>query len=399
MKRSGIRVIAVLLALCMAVSVLGTLAGSPPALAVTQGQIDALKKQQKEYEKKKQELQSQINSLEYQQSTVLQKKEVLDSQIELTQQEIDNINALIAQYDTLIEEKTVEVQEAQASEDAQWARYKSHMRAMEESGPITYISVIFQANSFPDLLARISDVGEIMQYEQQLYEQLEAAKQRTIEARSTLQTAKTDQEADRAELTVKSADLQRQIDESLTLLKQIEEDLNSAKELYEQEKNEAAAIQAEINKKVAELKKQQGGSLVKGTGTLMWPVPDSNKVTSKFGNRYHPIYKEYRMHYGIDIGAPQGVKIVAADSGTVITAKYSSSYGNYIVISHGNGMTTLYAHLSAMLVKVGATVTKGQSIGKCGSTGASTGPHLHYEVTVNGTRVDPLKYYSNYTLV
>jgi murein DD-endopeptidase MepM/ murein hydrolase activator NlpD len=396
-KRCGIRVIAILMAFCMTLSVLSIVVGSPPARAVTQSQIDALKKQQKEYDKKKQELQEQINSLEYQQSTTLEKKTVLDSQIQLTQQEIDNINALIAQYDTLIAEKTADVQAKQANEDMMWLRYKANMRAMEENGAITYLSVIFQASSFADLLSRISDVGEIMRYEQRIYEQLEAAKQETISARNALQTAKADQEADRAELTAKEADLQKQIDESLTLLKQIEEDLNTAKELYEQEKKEAAAIQAEINKKVAELKKQQGGSSVKGTGALTWPVPASNIVTSKFGRRYHPVYKEYRMHYGVDIGAPQGVSIVAADRGTVITAKYSSSYGNYIVVSHGNGMTTLYAHMSAMLVKVGATVEKGQAIGKCGSTGASTGPHLHFEVTLNGTRVDPLKYFSNYT--
>lgn len=391
-----VRVIAILMALLMALSVLYVVIGSLRAqAAVTQSQIDSLKKQQQEYEKKKQELKAQIDSLQYQQSTTLQKKGLLDDQIDLTQQQIDNINEQIIQYDELIAQKTVDVQNAQLAEDLQWQRYKDNMRTMEENGAITYLSVIFRANSFPDLLSRISDMSEILRFEQDLYDMLEASKQATISAKEDLETAKSGQEAVKLEMEVKRADLQTQIDEADALLKQLEDDLNSVQELYEQEKKEAAAIQAEINKKVAELQKQQA---VSGTGSFVWPVPSCNIVTSKFGMRYHPISKSYAMHYGVDIGGSYGVSIIAADGGTVITSKYSSSYGNYIVISHGNGKTTLYAHMSSRLVKEGATVTQGQTIGKLGSTGASTGPHLHFEVTVNGSRVDPLKYFSNYTV-
>ena len=398
-RRWSTRIAAVLIAFSLALPFLNMIAGSAPALAVvTQSQIDKLKQQKKEYEAKKQEIQNQINSLEYQQATTLQKKEMLDNQIQLTQEQVDNITELIEQYDALIIEKTADLEAKQAAEDRAWSNYKANMRMMEENGPITYISVIFQASSFADMLARISDVGEIMRSEQALYTKLEIAKQATVEAKTALEQARADQESDRAELSAKEADLQTQRDEANALIDQLQKDIDIAEELYQQEKKEADAIQAEINKKVAELQKQQNGS-VKGTGSLTWPVPSSDRVTSKFGMRYHPIHKEYRMHYGIDIGAPQGVNIVAADSGTVITSRYSSSYGNYIVISHGNGMTTLYAHLSSRLVKEGAAVTKGQTVGKCGSTGDSTGPHLHFEVSLNGTRVDPLKYFSNYTLV
>lgn len=397
--------IAIFMAILMALSVLYVVFSSYSASAVSQSQIDTLKKQQKDIEKKKQEIKSQINSLEYQQSTALAKKEVLDSQIQLTQDDIANINDQIETYTQLIEVKKDELIQAQKNEDAQWALFKVRIRAMEENGTISYISVIFSANSFSDLLARVDIIGEIMQYDENLYKQLKADKQATKDAQASLETAKTDQEAEKADLVVKQADLQTQLDAADVLLKKIEDDVSAAKELYQQEIDAANKIQSDINKKAAELKKQQeaaaaagkGGSSVKGSGTLIWPTPSSSIVTSPFGMRYHPIYKQNRTHTGIDIGAKYGTNVLAADSGTVIISEYSSSYGNYIVIGHGNGITTLYAHMSKRNVKVGATVKQGQVIGLVGSTGNSTGPHCHFEVSVNGARVNPLNYFKSYT--
>ena len=395
-----IRIVAILMALMMALSVLYVVVGSLTASAVvSQSQIDSLKQKQKEYEKKKKELQSTINSLKYQQDTTLNKKQVLDEQIQLTQDEIDNINEQIAEYDKLITQKKIDVENAQATENAQWAKFKANIRTMEENGTITYISVIFQANSFSDLLSRIDIVGDIMQYDQDLYIQLKADKEATIQAKNALQTAKNDQESDRAELTQKDAELQTQLDASNQLLAKIDSDIKAAKELLDQETEEANKIQSEINKKVEELKKQnQGKGAVKGTGTFIWPTPSSTYVTSKFGMRMHPITHDLRMHSGIDVGAKYGANIDAADDGIVIIAQYSSSYGNYVVIDHGNGYATLYAHMSQILVKSGAKVKQGQVIGKIGSTGNSTGPHLHFEVSYNGTRQNPLKFFTNYQL-
>ena len=135
-----------------------------------------------------------------------------------------------------------------------------------------------------------------------------------------------------------------------------------------------------------------GSSAQPSTSGFIWPCPASRYITSYFGRRVHPVYKTVKVHNGLDIGGPNGTNIVAANSGTVIVSEYSSSYGNYIVISHGGGVTTLYAHMSARLVSVGASVSRGQVIGREGSTGISTGPHLHFEVAVNGVRRDPLSY-------
>lgn len=396
-KKWFVRFIAILMAAVLALSVLYIAVNSFTASAVTQSQIDNLKKQQKEYEKKKAEIQSQINSLEYQQSTALAKKAVLDTQIKLTQDQIENITEQIETYTQLIADKQNEVVQAQATEDAQWALFKVRMRTMEENGTISYISVIFNANSFSDLLARLDIVGEIMQYDQNLFQKYKAAKQATIQAKESLEEAKAGQEADKAELQVRQTELQTQLSAANALLQEIESNIDAAKELYQQEKEAAENIQSEINKKVEELKKQQNGK-VQGTGKLTWPTPSSMIVTSQFGMRKHPVYGDYRMHYGIDIGAKYGANILAADSGTVIISEYNSSYGNYVVISHGSGVTTLYAHMSSRLVKEGDNVNQGNVIGKVGSTGASTGAHLHFEVSINGSRVNPLNYFTGYTI-
>lgn len=414
-----VRIIAIIMAIIMALSVVYIVVGSFSASAVTQSEIDSLKSQQKEYEKKKQEIQSQLNSLQYQQKSTLDKKNVLDQQIMLTQSEIDNITEQIAQYDLLIVQKQGEVKTAQQTEDNSWSKYKVNMRTMEENGTISYISVIFQAHSFSDLLARIDFVGEIMQYDERLYQQLKADKEATIAAKNALQAAKENQEAARGDLIVKQTDRKTQLEASNQLLQKIENDINQAKQLYQQENAAAATIQSQINEKAAELKKQQqaaaaaasanaaaasgssgsGSSTaaaVKGSGDFTWPSPSCNIVTSPFGMRLHPIYQEYRMHYGVDIGVSYGSSIVAADDGTVIISTYDSSYGYYIVVDHGNGFTSLYAHLSQLLKKSGATVKKGDTIAYSGSSGASTGAHLHFEISSGGTRVNPLQYYSNW---
>lgn len=394
-----IRIVAIVMAAVMALSVIYVIVDSVTAGAVvTQSEIDKLKKHQKENEKKMKELQSTINSLKYQQSSALEKKKVLDQQLILTQDQIDLITEQIAEYDKLIAEKTIEVQIAQANEDKQWARFKANMRQMEENGAITYISVIFQADSFADMLSRINDIGALMEHDQKLYEQLKADKLATARAKAALQKAREEQAADKAELDLRRADLQTQLEESNALLKKLEEDIEATRELLNQEEKEAERIQKEINKKTEELKKQnQGKGAVKGTGQFIWPAPSSRTVTSKFGMRKHPVLGEYRMHTGIDIGASYGTNVDAADAGMVIISDYSSSYGHYIVIDHGNGYTTLYAHLSKRLVKAGDKVKQGAIIGKVGSTGLSTGPHLHFEISKNGTRINPAQFYTGLT--
>ena len=408
-NKKFVRIVAIVLAAIMVFTVLYAAVSSVTAQAVTQAQIDKLKDQKKEIDKKKQEMQSQINTLEYEQMSAMAKKQVLDDRIELAEQDIEVINELIASYVLLIEEKEAEVIAAEARENDQLERYKRRVRNMEENGAISYIAVIFEADSFADLLTKIDLVGAIMQDDENTYKQLTAARLATIAAKEELEATKLEQEAEKADLLAKIDELNEQVAQSVEMINQIMADLEAANAINDKIDEEMAKIQKEINTKVEELKKQQAAEAAAaaaanrpaggvGTGSLMWPTAASNLVTSRFGNRYHPVYKTYRQHTGIDIGAGYGATVVAADSGTVITSTYNSAYGNYVVVSHGGGMTTLYAHMSSRKVSVGAVVSKGDTVGLVGSTGVSTGPHLHFEVSLNGTRVNPLNYFTGYQL-
>jgi len=366
-------------------------ASTPYASArTTQKQIDKLREEKKEFERKRNDIQSKINAIEFERKTELAKKSVLDDRIMLTGLEIDNIIAIIDQYAILISEQQYEVAIAQAKEDAQFQKYKTRVRDMEENGVISYLELVFDSTSFADMLARLDFIGDIMRADERLYDGLIEARNETIAVKEALEQTKLEIEEEKASLEQKEAELLEELEEANAFIYALEQDLETERELRAMVAEEEDRVQQEINKKVEELKKQEEQSrLARGTGELMWPV--NGRLSSRFGWRQHPVFGSRRFHNGIDIAAPHGTNVVAADSGTVITSAYSGGYGNYIVISHGNGVTTLYAHLSSRKVSSGTTVAKGQVIGLIGSTGVSTGPHLHFEVSVSGSRIDPLK--------
>ena len=209
----------------------------------------------------------------------------------------------------------------------------------------------------------------------------------------------------------KQANLEQETEEAYTMILDLEDDIEAYTAAYEENEAAEAELQAQIDAAVAELERQQAAQTVTGnndnntttsstnedptpSGSFIWPCPSCHTVSSQFGYRVHPIFGTTKYHSGIDIAASAGASVLAADGGTVVTSTYSSSYGNYIVISHGNGYTTTYAHLSSRLVSTGSTVSQGTTIGLVGSTGWSTGPHLHFEISYNGSRVDPLNYVS-----
>jgi len=373
---------------------------------VTQSHIDRLRQEKKDYERQKREIQEKINAIEFERLTEVAKKEVLDDRITLTGLEIENINETINQFSILIREKEYEVVIAQNREDAQYEKYRNRVRDMEENGIISYLEIIFDSTSFSDLLARIDFVSDIMRADENAYGNLQKARSDTVDAKEDLEETKAELDLEKLALLDKETELQEQLDEAHALILKMEEDIEAAEQRHAEIAAEEDRIQKEIAAAVAELQRQQelerqrraaqnqgssggssgggggGGGWASGTGQLMWPT--SGSVSSNYGPR------NGRNHQGVDISAPHGTSIVAADSGTVVTSTYAGGYGNYIVIAHGNGTTTLYAHMSSRAVGAGASVSKGQYIGSVGSTGNSTGPHLHFEVSVNGTRVNPL---------
>jgi len=393
-RKKIVSTICVVLVLVLLVTLVLGAIGS--AMAVSQSEIDALKNQQTAIQQQKKELQSKISDLQGQQDSAIDQKEALDEQNELARQEIEIISEQIDVYNGLIEEKAKELEKAKEAEAEQKEALRVRMRAMEESGSLTYYAILFDASSFSDLLAKISDISAIMQYDKKLEDSYIAARENVETVKAEYEATLKEQEGKKTELEARKAELEEQIAAAEAVIADIEKDIEKFKTEYEANANQEASIRSAIDAKVAELERQQeaarkaGQTVVTGSGQFMWPVPSCTTIGSGFGYRIHPIFGDKRFHSGVDISASAGATIVAADSGTVVTAVYSSSYGNYVVISHGSGTTTLYAHMSSMAVSSGQTVTKGQTIGYVGSTGWSTGPHCHFEIKIGGQLVDPM---------
>ena len=365
------------------------------AFAVTQSEIDALKTQQSAVAQQKENLKTKISELQGQMTSAIEKKAALDEQNELARQEIELINEQIDLYNKLIEQKAKELEEAKAVEQEQKEALRVRMRAMEENGKLSYFAILFKATSFTDFLSKLDDISRIMEYDKELEDTYIAARQHVEEVKAEYEATKAEHEATKAELEQKKAELESQIADAQEVLSSLEADIENYKKQYDANAAQEQALRSQVDAAIAQLEKQQqeiinsGGSISSGSGSFMWPTPSTTYVSSPFGTREHPIFHDMRFHSGIDIAAASGATIVAADSGTVVSAIYSSSYGNYVVISHGGGNSTLYAHMSSMAVTSGQTVTKGQTIGYVGSTGWSTGAHLHFEIKIGGQLVDP----------
>ena len=262
---------------------------------------------------------------------------------------------------------------------------------MEEAGTTSYWSVLFKATSFADLLSRLSDVKEVMDYDQSVLDNLRSIRAEIEEKNAYQLGLKGEAEVAKATLEEKKADLAVQREEANEVVKTLEANVAEHQAVFDEIAAEEERINQEIIEKSIELAKQM--SQTASVGGYIWPVATSRRITSNYGGRNTGIPGASTNHKGVDIGGVfYDSKVLAAKAGVVITSAYVSSYGNYVVISHGKGNTTLYAHLSSRKVKEGDTVTQGQVIGITGSTGISSGPHLHYEIVENGVRVDPKQY-------
>lgn len=413
MKKKAISIVCIVLAFLMMVTLVVSVVGSLGALAADeQDQIDALEQQKIELQSQQASIQTNINDLMAQQADVIEQKAAMDEKNELARQEIELINEQIDVYTDLIEQKARELEKAEAAEQAQYDLYCKRVRAMEEEGSYTYLDILFQCRSLSDVLSAIDMIGEIMDADKRLFEEYKTARENTekvkAEYEGTLQQLGEKQET----LEAEKAELEAQIAAAVEVINQLENDIEAAKAEYAKAAAAEAAAQASINAIIAQMQaeeeaarqeaaennQQYTGTGSTATGTYIWPCPSSTYVTSAFGMREHPLFGDERPHSGIDIAGSAGSEVLAADSGTVAVATYSSSYGNYVTIYHSNGDYTLYAHMSSLAVTAGQNVTQGDVIGYVGSTGWANGPHLHFELRVNGSTVDPLSYFSNYTL-
>lgn len=433
-----ISVIAIIMAVLMLMMLIVSVIPVSAFAEVTQADIDEAQRKKDELVAQRQASQEKIDKLKEQQASVLEQKAALDERNEYAKQQLALVQEQIDMYSEMIAEKKKEVEAAKNREEEQLERYRTRVRAMEENGGYNILTLVFNAESFTALLTSLDDIGEIMESDRRLEDEYIAARQEHERVQAEYEEEKAGLEAKQAELEEEKVELEGLLAEADQLLKALEKDIEKAIREYEIAEAARAAAAAELSNLVAELNRQNqeianannnnnanaggnagstggntgntgssgngglisaGSEGVQGTGSLVWPVPCSHTVTSRFGPRTHPITGKYTNHNGMDIDGygHDGYPIVACDAGVVVAAKWSDSYGNYVMIDHGNGMQTLYAHMSGMAVKYGDTVTQGQTIGYLGSTGWSTGTHCHLEVYVNGSRTDPEAYFTGMT--
>ena len=400
------------------------LAASLPAYAVSQAEIDDLQKKLDALEQQAQEQQDVINDLTSQKARFITRKLALDNKIEINRQMIELIGERIEIYDEIIAEKQAELDKALEKETTQTELLRSRIRAMEENSTYSYASFIFDSSSVTELLSRIGDVNDIMHYDKTLEEEYMAAREDVESIKKSYEEARHEQELLQKELDTKQAELDAQVEAAYTMIADIETLSDDAQAEYdaiaEEEAKAEETLQEAIRKRAAEQAKYNqnnnsnnggggnsggsggnsggGGSSGGGSATslsnLQWPVPSCTLITSRFGYRVAPTTGASTYHGGLDIGAGMGASIVAAGAGDVIYAGANGGYGNCVMIDHGNGVVTVYAHMSSIGVSYGQYVTAGQYVGAVGSTGVSTGPHCHFEIRINGAQTDPAAYFS-----
>ena len=400
-------------------------AASLPAYAVSQSEIDELQKKLDALEQQAQEQQDVINDLTSQKARFITRKLALDNKIEINRQMIELIGEQIEIYDEIIAEKQAELDKALEKETAQTELLRSRIRAMEENSSYSYASFIFDSSSVTELLSRIGDVNDIMHYDKALEEEYMAAREDVESIKKSYEEVRHEQELLQKELDTKQAELDAQVEAAYTMIADIETLSDDAQAEYEAiaeaEAEAEETLQEAIRKRAAEEAAKNaannansggnsggsggnsggGGSSGGGSATslsnLQWPVPSCTLITSRFGYRVAPTTGASTYHGGLDIGAGMGASIVAAGAGDVIYAGANGGYGNCVMIDHGNGVVTVYAHMSSIGVSYGQYVTAGQYVGAVGSTGVSTGPHCHFEVRINGVQTDPAAYFSGLT--
>ena len=371
------------------------------ASAVTQAEIDALKSKSGDLAAQKKDIQNQLKAVQANKNDYMKKKQLLESQIDVLRKEIDSTNELIAMYDQLIDQKTAELEQAEAEEAAQFDLFCRQMRLMEEQGETSYWSILFSSSDFAELLDNYMMVEEIIEYDNRVIDDLVTLQERVASDRAGLEDAQAEQEEVKAGLVAAQNELKAQEAEVDKVIAEIKAQEDQLKSMEAELQKAAAELDAQIRAKEQEYAAQIAN--VPSESGFLWPLPASyNTLSSLAGGRKDPFTGQPGNHTGIDIPAPAGTNIYAAKSGVVITAEMGTggywSYGNYVVVSHSDGTSTLYAHMSRIGCKKGQTVKQGDVVGYVGTTGRSTGNHLRFEVRVGSNRQDPTNYFKDKTL-
>ena len=347
-----------------------------------------------ELQEKQNEINSQINAknnelaeVKTEISEVLQQIQDLSDKITQYEGEIASLGKQVNELKTIVEEKEKKLNIAKENYETQRNIVEERVAVIYESGETKYLDMLLNTNSLSEFISTFYYISEIINADTELLQDLQREKVK-IEAET--------QELDKQKMQLKNLKNNKERTSIVLENSRVLQD-NYRNQLTEQEKEIEHQIQEyemqmkQVQAEIVLLARHNLGEDYSG-GIMMWPVPGYTSITSPFGMRLHPILHVYKLHTGMDIGAPYGANFVAASDGVVIKAGMNSAYGNMVIIDHGGGVTTLYAHGSEILVTVGQSVKRGEPVLKVGSTGYSTGPHAHFEVRINGECVQPLNF-------
>ena len=363
-------------------------------------QLEELEKQKKEKDKEIAALQSQIDANADQMTKLVQQKNVLEQEMNILRDKLQLTNSELSAYSLLIADKQEELEAAQERLAALQEENKLRIRAMEKNSRVSFWSVLFSSNSFMEYLDRMKMISEIREEDNRRLQEMKDTAQQVEDAKAELVEKQAALEASRVEMEQMQISLQQKQAEVNEILIELKKDADAFAALKAEMEEEEQRLLLEMAKKEDEIdyaKYQEwlATAIPQGTGNtvngITWVMPVIYKgVTDRFGMRWHPIDHEYKMHNGVDLVGSTGTPVVATRSGVITTAVFHRTCGNHIWINHGDGYKSVYMHLDTMTVSVGQYVVAGQQIGTVGSTGGSTGPHLHFGVAYNGNYLDPL---------
>lgn len=345
---------------------------------------DKLQKQLEETNKQLKQTQKAINKAQSQKKEVSKQVEQLDYKLQAAEKELEAVEEQLVSLESQIVITQRELERATQDAEGQKELLKKRVRVMYETGTVGYLAVVLESTSFGDFISRVDFLKKIVEYDLNLLKTMKENRDNIAQKEAQLQSELAEKEKLKQQIGEKKDEVASAKEEREKLLSEIVKDL---KELNRQE-DLLLEKSKEIERMIMAM--QSNGKYTGGQGA--WPVPSSTRITSPYGYRIHPILKTKKLHTGIDIGASSGSSVIAFNSGTVIFSGYNGGYGNTVIIDHGGKISTLYAHNSKLLVNKGDKVEKGQVIAKIGSTGLSTGPHLHFEVRVNGKHTNPMPY-------
>ena len=356
------------------------------------GELEDAVQRQKDISNQKNQAQGKLNQLTYTADKIKAQMVQLETQIAAAQMLFDQKQAASAQAQeqVLSAQKELDLKQKEL-EDRQVALGK-RAKGIYESGQVSYLELIFQSVNLGDFITRMEYFAELVSNDRQLLADIKSQKEQIVQKTRELMS-KRDQAA---QLEKQAASVKADLDKANAQQREALDENTKAQQVaydnIERLESEANAW----NDKILKLQAAQAGRSGGGNGSITaWPVSGYYEISSSFGWRVHPITQKRSLHTGTDIAAPSGTQITAAGAGVVIMAGWNTAYGNMTIIDHGKGISTLYGHQSALAVTEGQAVQANQVIGYVGSTGWSTGPHLHFEVRVGGNPTDPLQYYPN----